>query len=413
MYPRPPCSRSRIHQGADGRAGLGTPPLRRFLCGVDAVDTDSWTFGGMRHLGCAYRLLHPTSSSLRLRHVVLPPPSSHPPHRVLVPDLRPSVHAPQGTCDSLPPRLPAPSDARGGVGGWRVTAHMWTLRARIYVSNHSVHPHPHRRSRHPVQREGGCAGAGRPGRRLWIRVVGVRRRDRFVRGFRATRWWVRATRRCWHARDAASARSRRTKVVREGYGSARGRGAAWFKAVGVVRGKKISRALGNKWEWARLRTPYPHVSSPWYHGTTMSSMLDAIPVPPAAYDSRQLRFLFPSYAHAPFAVSAVVRCLATIAPADVHISHPVPDDALESFSHYFKYDAAFCSSPLYHLIRTSPALDSAALEAMRACCIANGSELGTLSCSTLHTCHRRRGGTLVIFDLATGEARVHVAADGG
>ncbi|KAF8174152.1 hypothetical protein K438DRAFT_1849568, partial [Mycena galopus ATCC 62051] len=65
----------------------------------------------MRHLG------RPKSSSLRLRHVVLPPPSIHPPHRVLVlvPDLRPSVHAPHRACDSLPPRFPAASNARGGV----------------------------------------------------------------------------------------------------------------------------------------------------------------------------------------------------------------------------------------------------------------------------------------------------------
>ncbi|KAF8174148.1 hypothetical protein K438DRAFT_2023221, partial [Mycena galopus ATCC 62051] len=75
------------------------------------ADTDFWTFGGMRHLGRAHRLLHPTSSSLRLRHVVLPPPSIHPPHPVLVlflvPDLRPSVHGSHRTCDSLPPQFPA------------------------------------------------------------------------------------------------------------------------------------------------------------------------------------------------------------------------------------------------------------------------------------------------------------------
>ncbi|KAF8193511.1 hypothetical protein K438DRAFT_1828797, partial [Mycena galopus ATCC 62051] len=61
----------------------------------------------MRHLG------RPKSSSLRLRHVVLPPPSIHPPQPVLVPDLRPSVHAPHRTCDSLPPQFPAPPDTRG------------------------------------------------------------------------------------------------------------------------------------------------------------------------------------------------------------------------------------------------------------------------------------------------------------
>ncbi|KAF8174140.1 hypothetical protein K438DRAFT_123633 [Mycena galopus ATCC 62051] len=51
-----------------------------------------------------------------------PPTAVNPsPHPVLVPDLRPSVDAPHRTCDSLPPRFPAPSEARGEVEGWRLT----------------------------------------------------------------------------------------------------------------------------------------------------------------------------------------------------------------------------------------------------------------------------------------------------